>query len=210
VSDPRTRIVGSGYDDLGDRYVEYREQIVGDERDRLRLELTSRLAAGACILELGCGDGTPDARILDAEGFAVTGVDISGSQVARARAHVPGARFVRSDFTQLELEAGSFDAVAAFYSFNHVPRDLLAALFARIHAWLVPGGLFLAAFGTSDTEEWVGEWLGTTMFFSSFPPEKTSRLLGDAGFELLLDEQVRMVEPEPDGEGFWHWVLARR
>lgn len=211
MSDPRTRIVAEGYDAMGEDFVEWRDRIVGDERDRWRGELTSRLAAGARILELGCGDGTPDARILDAQGFAVTGVDISARQVARARAHVPGARFVQSDFTQLELDAGSFDAVAAFYSFNHVPRDLLTPLFARIHTWLVPGGLFLATFGTSDTDEWVGEWLGTTMFFSSFPPEETSRLLGDAGFELLLDERMWMVEPEPEpDEGFWQWVLARR
>jgi SAM-dependent methyltransferase len=210
VSDPRTRIVADGYDAIGERFVEWRDRIVGDERDRWRRELTSKLAPGARILELGCGDGTPDARILDAEGFAVTGVDISAQQVARARAHVPGARFVQSDFTELELDEPSFDAVAAFYSFNNVPRDLLVPLFARIHAWLVPSGLFLGAFGTSDTEGWVGEWLGTTMFFSSFPPEKTSRLLGAAGFELLLDERMRMVEPEPEpDEGVWQWVLAR-
>jgi cyclopropane fatty-acyl-phospholipid synthase-like methyltransferase len=210
VSDPRTRIVAEGYDAIGERFVEWRDRIVGDDRDRWRTELTSRLAPGARILELGCGDGTPDARILDAEGFAVTGVDISAQQVARARANVPRAGFVQSDFTELELDSGSFDAVAAFYSFNNVPRDLLAPLFARIHAWLVPGGLFLATFGTSDTEEWVGEWLGAKMFFSSFPPDKTRRLLRAAGFELLLDERMRMVEPEPEpDEGVWQWVLAR-
>jgi SAM-dependent methyltransferase len=210
MTDPRTQIVADGYDEMAESFVEWRDRIVGDERDRWRMELTSRLAPGARILELGCGDGTPDARLLDAEGFAVTGVDISAEQVARARAHVPGARFVQSDFTELELDARSFDAVAAFYSFNHVPRDLLAPLFARIHTWLVPGGHFLATFGTSDTEGWVGEWLGTTMFFSSFPPEKTSVLLRDAGFEILLDEPMWMVEPDPEpDEGFWQWVLAR-
>jgi SAM-dependent methyltransferase len=117
--------------------------------------------------------------------------------------------FIRADFTALDFEPGSFDAVAAFYSFNHVPRDLLAPLFARIHSWLVPGGLFLASFGTSDTESWVGEWLGTTMFFSSFPPETTRRLLTD-GFDLVLDEIGRMTEPMPDGDVGFHWVLARR
>lgn len=48
------------------------------------------------------------------------------------------------------------------------------------------------------------------MFFSSFPPDVNRRLLGDAGFELLLDELVTTWKPEPDGEGTWHWVLAQR
>jgi hypothetical protein len=48
------------------------------------------------------------------------------------------------------------------------------------------------------------------MYFSSYPPERNRRLLGDAGFELLLDELVRTREPEPDGEATWQWVLARR
>jgi cyclopropane fatty-acyl-phospholipid synthase-like methyltransferase len=209
MSDPRTRIVAEGYDAMSDHFNAWRDRIVGDPRERWRDELASRLADGDRILELGCGAGVPDALAL-AERFQVTGVDISEEQIARARASVPAATFVRADFTALDFDPGSFDGVAAFYSFNHVPRNLLAPLFARIHSWLVPGGYFLSAFGTGDTESWVGEWLGTTMFFSSFPPETTSRLLAEAGFELVLDEIGRMREPMPDGDVGFQWVLARR
>lgn len=207
MSDPRTELVGRGYDEIADRFVEWRDRIVGDPRQAWIESLTSRLPARARILELGCGAGVPDTQFL-AERFRVTGVDISGEQIARARANVPTAQFIQADFTSLELEPESFEAVAAFYAFNHVPRDLLASAFDRIHSWLVRDGLFLASFGTSDTESWVGEWLGTPMFFSSFPPETTSRLVADAGFELLLDQLSPMLEPE--GEVAFHWVLARR
>jgi SAM-dependent methyltransferase len=209
VNDPRTRIVGEGYDAMADEFATWRDRIVGDPRERWRGELGSRLPDGARVLELGCGNGIPDALEL-AEKFRVTGVDISAEQIARARQNVPTATFVQADLTAIDFDEGSFDAVAAFYSFNHVPRDLLVPLFARVHTWLVPGGLLLASFGTSDTESWVGEWLGTTMFFSSFPPATTSRLLGEAGFELLLDELVPMREPDEDEEAPFHWVLARR
>jgi hypothetical protein len=48
------------------------------------------------------------------------------------------------------------------------------------------------------------------MFFSSFTPDTNRRLLADAGFEILRDEIVTMLEPSPDGgEGTWQWVLAR-
>ena len=207
MSDPRTRVVERGYDAISDSFVEWRDRIVDDPRQAWAEALTSRLNDGARVLELGCGAGLPDTNLL-AERFRVTGVDISGEQIARARANVPAADFIQSDFTVLDLEPGQFEAVAAFYSFNHVPRDLLVGLFARIHSWLVPGGFLLASFGTSDTESWTGEWLGTTMFFSSFSPETTRRLLLEVGFELELDELVPMQEPE--GEVAFHWVLARR
>jgi len=207
VTDPRTQVVERGYDAISDRFLEWRDQIVDDPRREWSGALTSRLADGARILELGCGAGVPDTFLL-AERFRVTGVDISEEQISRARANVLEADFIRADFTALELEPAQSDAVAAFYSLNHVPRDLLAGLLESIYSWLVPGGLLLAAFGTSDTESWTGEWLGTTMFFSSFPPDTTRRMLSSAGFELLRDELTPMREPEGDVD--FHWVLARR
>jgi len=207
VTDLRTQIVERGYDVIGDHFLEWRDQIVDGPRREWSEALTSRLADGARILELGCGAGVPDTLLL-AERFRVTGVDISGEQISRARANVPDAEFIHADFTALELEPAQFEAVAAFYSFNHTPRDLLAGLFESIRSWLVPDGLLLAAFGTSDTGSWTGDWLGTTMFFSSFPPETTRRMLSGAGFELLRDELAQMQEPE--SAVAFHWVLARR
>jgi len=209
VTDARVEIVGAGYDVIADRFVEWSAEIDDAHRSRWRQELAERLPDEARVLELGCGAGMADTRIL-AERFRVTGVDVSVEQIRRARVNVPAADFVQADFTQLELTTASFDAVAAFYSFNHVPRDTLPQLLSRIYSWLVPGGLFLAAFGTGDTESWTGEWLGTTMFFSSYPPNTTRTLLIDVGFELLLEQVATIIEPEPDGKVTWQWVLARR
>jgi SAM-dependent methyltransferase len=206
MNDHPTEIVGAGYDEIADRFVAWRDEIEGDPREWWSEQLQSRLPDGARVLELGCGAGIPDARRL-AQHFRVTGVDISTEQIRRARTNVPEADFVVADFTALKIDPSSYDAVAAFYSFNHVPRSLLPKLFADIRAWLSPGGLFLTALGTGDTEGWTGEWLGTTMFFSSFPSETNSRLLDEAGFERLLDEVVTFREPE--GDASFQWVLAR-
>jgi cyclopropane fatty-acyl-phospholipid synthase-like methyltransferase len=162
---------------------------VGDPRREWEQELVSRLSAGARVLELGCGAGVPDTQRLAAR-FQVTGVHISAEQVRRARAAVPDAAFIHADFTAVELESESFDAVVSFYAFNHVPRELLAPLFARIHRWLVPCGLLMTALGAGDTEAWTGEWLGAPTFFSSFPPHVNTRLVTEAGFEIIRDELV--------------------
>jgi SAM-dependent methyltransferase len=230
MGDPRTQIVADGYGPIGDTFAGWRERIVGDPRQEWEEELTSRLADGSRVLELGCGAGTPETRRL-ASRFRLTGVDVSPRQVARARAAIPEAEFVCADFTAMELPPESFDAVASFYVFNHVPRDLLAPLLLRIRGWLsrnaggvagraddvrredrVPaapgGGWLLAAFGTSDTEAWTGDWLGAPTFFSSFSADVNSRLVREAGFEIVRDEVVEFDEPE--GPAQFQWVLASR
>jgi SAM-dependent methyltransferase len=206
VSDPRAELVGRGYDIMGDRFVEWRDRIVGDPRSWWAEQLGSRLSNGARVLELGCGHGLPDTKELAAR-FRVTGVDVSEEQVRRARTNVPEAEFLVGDFTSLDLPPGSYDAVVSFHAFNHVPRELLAGLLADIHRWLVPGGLLMTALGTSDTEGWTGDFLGAPTFFSSFPPEVNSRLIDEAGFDRLLDELV--IFQEPEGNARFQWVLAR-
>ena len=210
MGDPRTQVVADGYDAIGETFAEWRERITGDPRRDWEADLVSRLSDGARVLELGCGGGAPETRRL-AQRFRVTGVDISPRQVERARAAIPDAEFLCADFTELELPAGSLDACVSFLVFNHVPRDLLTPLLAKIHGWLVPGGWLLAGFGTSDTEAWTEDWLGAPMFFSSFPPETTSRLVCEAGFERVRDEVVTCHEPEPEErEAVAQWILARR
>ena len=206
MTDARTQLIADGYDAIGETFAEWRTRIVGDPRDAWEEELTSRLEGGARVLELGCGGGAPETRRL-AQRFQLTGVDISPKQVERARAAIPEAEFVCADFTELELSPASFDAVVSFYVFNHVPRELLAPLLGRIHAWLAPGGWLLTAFGQSDEPEWTGEWLGAPTFFSSFPAETNSRLVREAGFRIERDEVVEFVEPE--GPVKFQWVLAQ-
>jgi SAM-dependent methyltransferase len=206
VRDPRTQIVADGYDAIGETFAVWREEIVGDPRREWEDELVARLEPGARVLELGCGPGTVETRRL-AQSFAVTGVDISPRQVERARAAIPEADFLCADFTELELPAESLDAAVAFYTLNHVPRELLAPLLASAYGWLVPGGWLMVAFGTSDNPGWTGEWLGAETYFASFPPEINSQLVREAGFRIERDEVITFEEPE--GPARFQWVLAQ-
>jgi SAM-dependent methyltransferase len=207
VNDPRTHLVAAGYDAMTDTWEAWKAQIKDDPRAEWRDELLRRVRPGTRIVELGCGGGTVETKLL-AQRFRLTGVDLSQEQLRRARERVPEAEFVHADFTSLELEPSSIDAVASFYAFNHVPRELLAGLFARIHSWLVPGGFLLTTLGASDLPGWTGDFLGAPTYFSGYPPEANTRLLDEAGFELVRDELVTIREPE--GDATFHWVLARK
>jgi SAM-dependent methyltransferase len=207
MRDGRTALVGAGYDTMADTWESWSAGVTDDPRRAWLDALLELLPAGASVLELGCGSGTAETREL-ARHARLVGVDISEEQLRRARERVPEATFVQGDLTTVDFEPASLDAVVAFYVFNHVPRELLAGVFARIHGWLRPGGHFLAALGAGDVEAWTGEWLGVPMFFSSFPPDTNTQLLRGAGFELLRDEPVTITEPE--GAVTFHWILGRR
>jgi cyclopropane fatty-acyl-phospholipid synthase-like methyltransferase len=207
VTDPRVELVGTAYDAIADRFADWRDSIEDDPRREWAADLASRLEPGARVLELGCGSGSAETAML-AERFELTGADVSGEQIRRARANVPGAELLRADFLELELADGSFDAVCSFYVFNHVPRELLAGLLERIAGWLRPGGFAMHAFGASDNSGWTGEWLGAETFFASFEPPENSRLVAATELEILRDEVVSLAEPE--GTVAFQWILARR
>ena len=207
MSDPRVDIVARGYDLIAGRFAEWRDRIEGDPRTEWARELASRLPDGADVLELGCGAGVPDTAEL-ARRFRVTGVDVSGEQIRRARERVPEAEFVQGDFLDLELPDESLHAVCSFYVLNHVPRERLGELFGRIARWLRPSGLAMNAFAASDLESWTGDWLGAETFFSGFEPPENRRLVEAAGLRILRNEIVTFTEP--DGPARFHWILAQR
>jgi cyclopropane fatty-acyl-phospholipid synthase-like methyltransferase len=206
--DGRARAVQAAYDELGPRFGEWTAKLVGEPLDRFLNELEARLDEGARILDLGCGDGRMTRRL--AEGFQVTGVDVSEEQLRLARSSVPRATFLHADMTELSVPAGAFDAVTAFYSFMHVSREDHRELLTRIHRWLRPGGLFLAPMSTIGGPDRTETWLGVEMFFSGWDAETNARLVREAGFELLVGEVILMRERESDYETAFLWVLARK
>ncbi len=153
------------------------------------------------MLDLGCGAGLVAAELGAAS--RVVGVDRSGRQLELARARAPRAALVRADLSQVEFQAGSFDAVVAFWSLIHVRRELHAGVLSRISAWLRPGGLFAGTLGSGDNpEERSEEFLGAPMYWSHFDAETNVRLLLNAGFQIEQADEI-----EDAGETHL-WVLA--
>lgn len=123
--DPK-RTVADGYDRIAERYVAWSGG-GSDPRGAYVALLEARLPAGAAVLELGSGTGALTTARLAAR-FAVTGVDISGKSIDLARRNVPAATFLHADMATVRFPAATFDAVTAFYSTTHLPRDEHAPL----------------------------------------------------------------------------------
>jgi SAM-dependent methyltransferase len=155
IDSPKS-LVANGYDRIADAYLErYARSAV---RDHWLGELIMLLPKAARVLDLGCGAGIPVARELAAGGFSVVGVDGSTRQIELARINVPAAKFLLADMTNVQFPPASFDAICAFYSITHVPRNEHAALLQKIGTWLKPRGVLVASFGAGQLCDWRGEW----------------------------------------------------
>lgn len=103
---------------------EYREWLA-----RLPLE------PGMHVLDAGCGNGVPAARLLVEAGCEVVGVDLSDDLVREARELVPEARFECDDIAEWDPHGLTFDAIVVFYA-----PEIDAEPLRR---WLRPGGRLL-------------------------------------------------------------------
>ncbi|GGZ46526.1 methyltransferase [Streptomyces inusitatus] len=94
----------------------------------------------ATALDIGCGEGLL-ARRLARRVPSVTGVDLSGEMIARARdTGPPSVTFARADFrdpAHEALPAGGFDFVSAVAVVHHVDFSEAVAAIDRL---LAPGG----------------------------------------------------------------------
>ena len=91
------------------------------------------------VLDVACGAGATTRRLgIRLGGASITGIGISGAQLAAARRRAPGARFVCMDATHLGFANGSFDAVVCVEAaFHFVTR---ARFFVEAFRVLAPGG----------------------------------------------------------------------
>src|SRR5690606_14300189 len=101
------------------------------------------------VLELGCGTGSLALELHERGPFRYPGTDRSEAmvRVARAKAELHGLddlRFDLADFTDFAVDE-AFDAVLLLYDgLNYLLDEAeVAALFARVHDALRPGGLFV-------------------------------------------------------------------
>lgn len=207
--DPR-EIVRRGYDAAAAEYEAWRATSVADD---VRVEwltgFSDLVRRRAPVLELGCGGGGPNSAYL-AERYALTGIDISASQVARARDRVPGATFIEADMTRWTAPEASFAGVAAFYSLIHLPQGELPTMLGTIAEWLAPGGVFVANFGARGAgEHFEPAWFpGVAMYWSGYAVEETMRFVESAGLApVRWSVQSHLEEGQ---EAPFLWLLARK
>lgn len=176
-------VIGA-YDRIADAWRDARVGGAGTFRERPWVDrLVLPLLPDARILDAGCGCGVPIASYLVDLGFEVVGLDGSARLLELARAAVPGAQFILGDMRTAD-PAGSFDAIVAWDSVFHLPRDEHLEIFRRFLSWLRPGGRLLVSLGGSADAELRSEMHGATFFYSAHEPSEALGLLEGVGFKV--------------------------
>ena len=154
--------------------------------------------------DLGCGNGATAGMLSDL-GFDVTGVDLSESGIAHAKASYPRCHFeVASVYEDLPARYGTFTLVVSFEVVEHLyaPRKLARVL----HDLLEPGGtaivstpyhgylknLALALAGKLDAH-FGSLWDGGHIKF--FSVATLRQLLSEAGFQDIHFIRVGRIPP---------------
>jgi SAM-dependent methyltransferase len=214
---PSKSIIESSYDHIAPTYLSW-ISLTSSPRESYVHKLLSLLSPTTTkpkILELGCGAGLPCTKILSEHGAKVTANDISAVQLEMAAKNVPSATFIHSDMMSLNFPPSAFDAVVAFYSIIHLPREEQVVLMKRIHSWTKPYGYFLANFGTRDDPESEKEnWLGGRMWWSGFDVEGNLGMIEGAGWTVMekevLEQEERMEESDESRMVPFLWVVGRK
>lgn len=158
------------------------------------------LAAGASILDLGCGHGVPIAAALIDDGFAVHGVDASPALVAEFRRRFPDANVACKTVEESDFFGRSFDAAIAvglmFLLSPEAQRDLIP----RVSASLNPGARFLFT-APKERATWADMLTGRESLSLGEHAYKT--ILSQAGFDLV-------GEYVDEGENHYYDAAKRR
>jgi ubiquinone/menaquinone biosynthesis C-methylase UbiE len=208
----------ASYDAIAPAYnkwtIETNHAIRLEKLAKLIPHLTTNNRSKVTVLELGCGAGLQATQKLASyPNISITANDISSTQIALAKENLAAqsdrVHFVESDMMSLNLPIQAFDAIVAFYSIIHLPREQQKTLIRSIAKWLKPGGYFLANFAAEETtgveqEHWLDQDEGW-MFWSSWGAEKTIEIVEEAG--LMVEEQE--VKTDIVDASFL-WVLAKR
>ena len=183
-----------------DRFAPFYDLEFGSFDDDLPLYRAFASHAGHPILELGCGTG----RVLlplAAEGYRISGVDLSPAMLAVAQAAVD-AQGLEGRVALVEGDIRSLDglpddhfalAFSAINSFLHLETqaDQLAAL-AAVFRCLRPGGLFIADL-FSPHPDILGEYDGRLVHAGTFRDEATGERI-DKFSSSTLDQAEQRID----------------
>ena len=163
-AEPKT--VESGFD-MAAFYVEFEDKFRGARADiQARLEVYLPYLqpligdASAHVVDVGCGRGEW-LELLDKQGIRATGIDMNAAMVELCRQNGQAAECADAVAYLNGVPQGSLAAVTGFHIIEHLPFELLIALFDAALWALRPGGLVI--FETPNPENLI---VGSCNFYT--------------------------------------------
>ncbi|MCV9941170.1 class I SAM-dependent methyltransferase [Boseaceae bacterium BT-24-1] len=189
-----------GYEGCADDYAETTapKPEAGDQP--ALVELLKAVPPGSNLLEIGSGPGW-DADWLEERGLTVRRTDGADSFV-----HFQASRGRHAEYLDVISDplGGPYDGVVALHVLQHVERELLPSVFARIAEVIRDGGVFLLALREGEGESVEIGSTGSEYYVALWPRSEIIAALAALGLGLLWSHSF-------DGrEGRWLTALFRK
>jgi SAM-dependent methyltransferase len=170
----------AGYEGCADDYAETTAPKPDADDQPALIELLKIVPPGSHLLEIGSGPGW-DADWLEEKGLVVRRTDGADSFVQfQARR---GRRAERLDVTGDPL-GGPYDGIVALYVLQHVERETLPSVFARIADAIRDGGVFLLALREGQGESAEIGSKGNEYYVALWPRSEIIAALAALGLDL--------------------------
>ena len=183
------------------KYKAYHEKTFTIDPSDFLAPLAERLAAGAIVLDVGCGSGR-DLLWMKKKGFDVIGFDRSSGLVNLARENV-GCEVIEGDFETYDFSAISADAIMLIGTLVHIPYDRFSDFFKDIIFSLSDFGKILITL-KEGTGTWTDE-KGRTFYL--WQDEKARIIFDSHGFTVC--DFSRSVSKTGSGEIWLGYVLEK-
>lgn len=187
---------------------DYENAIHADIIDRPYISrFLQHLRPNSKILDYGCGSGGLTV-ILEQEGFAPIGSDISNDFVCLAQCAYPETQFLKADSEELVRMNLKFDAIVAAYSLIHLEMIMVPHVLSDFKKILAPDGYLFLSLQTDDSDEAQQILRGACgkfpipyrkefrLFLKLFTPTEIRNELYSQGFEVVDIQYREPVENE--------------
>ena len=188
--------VSQTYDVMAGWYCDARSQ---DLFEKPYLDkLITNLPEAAQVLDLGCGAGQPIAEYLLKQDMNVTGVEGSKALVQMAQKNVPEMETIHLDMRHINFDR-QFDAIVAWNSFFHLPKDDQRAMFGLFEKHLNTNGILVFTSGPDEGEVWSDNG-GEMLYHASLSTDEYQQLFAQHHFEVLCHH---VEDPECGDATVW-------
>ncbi|GAB5481471.1 MAG: hypothetical protein Pars92KO_12280 [Parasphingorhabdus sp.] len=138
---------------------------------------------GGSALDVGCGAGGRFIRILQSNGYKVTGLDVSKEMIRLASQNHPEEDFIHQDINSWETSK-KFDFIVAWDSIFHLPLDMQKPVLTKLCQLLNENGVLIYTFGDGSGGG-ESEWCNDTFYYSTIGITENIRVLLDNGLSLM-------------------------
>lgn len=185
----------ANYDLIAEKWVKNRTQIPAKDLQLFDIFI-SKLPRNGKILDLGCGSGTPIAKLLANSGFSVLGVDRSEKLLEVAKNTLPDIAWVHADIDSYAIDT-SYDGIVIWDALFHIPHKDHKAILEKIHNGLSEQGLVILSSGGSEAHipSFTDTMFDVEFFYDSYSISELVKLCEAIGFNVIMQLLVDM----PDG-----------